>query len=56
MATRVTPISEARSYATKREVRSGRISVILLLPVVVLVTVGPIAFAAIRAARRSAVA
>ncbi|MDJ0664910.1 MAG: putative lipid II flippase FtsW [Acidimicrobiia bacterium] len=40
MATSVTPISEARSFATRREVRSGRISVLLLLPVVVLLIIG----------------
>ncbi len=40
MATRVTPISEARSFATKREPRSGRISVLLLLPVVILLIIG----------------
>lgn len=40
MATRVTPISEARSFAAKREVRAGRISVLLLLPVVILLIIG----------------
>jgi len=40
MATRVTPISEARSYGARREVRSGRISVLLLLPVIVLLIIG----------------
>lgn len=40
MATRVTPISEAKSFATRREGRSGRISVLLLLPVVVLLVIG----------------
>nr|MDJ0953724.1 FtsW/RodA/SpoVE family cell cycle protein [Acidimicrobiia bacterium] len=40
MATRVTPISEARSYATRREARPGRISVLLLLPVMVLLIIG----------------
>jgi cell division protein FtsW len=40
MATRVTPISEARSYGTRREMRSGRISVLLLLPVIVLLIIG----------------
>ncbi len=40
MATRVTPITAARSFATTREPRSGRITVLLLLPVVVLVIIG----------------
>jgi cell division protein FtsW len=40
MATRVTPISEARSFAARREGRSGRISVLLLLPVMVLLIIG----------------
>lgn len=40
MAARVTPISEARSFATRREPRSGRISVLLLLPVVILLIIG----------------
>lgn len=40
MATRVTPISEARSFTTRRETRSGRISVLLLLPVTVLMIIG----------------
>jgi len=40
MATRVTPISEARSFATRGEPRSGRITVLLLLPVIVLLIIG----------------
>lgn len=40
MATRVTPITSARSFAARREGRSGRIAVLLLLPVVVLVIIG----------------
>ena len=40
MAARVTPISEARSFAIRREPRSGRISVLLLLPVVILLIIG----------------
>jgi cell division protein FtsW len=40
VATRVTPISEARSFATRRDGRSGRISVLLLLPVVILLIIG----------------
>lgn len=40
MATQVTPISEARSFASRREGRSGRISVLLLLPVVILLIIG----------------
>lgn len=40
MATRVTPITSARSFAAAREPRSGRITVLLLLPVVVLVIIG----------------
>ena len=40
MATRVTPITAARSFAAVREPRSGRITVLLLLPVVVLVIIG----------------
>ncbi len=40
MATSVTPISEARSFAARREGRSGRISVLLLLPVMVLMIIG----------------
>ena len=40
MATRVTPISEARSFSTQREHRSGRLTVLLLLPVVVLLIIG----------------
>ncbi len=40
MASRVTPISQARSFATRREPRSGRITVLLLLPVVILLIIG----------------
>ena len=40
MATRVTPITEARSFAARKEPRSGRISVLLLLPVVILLIIG----------------
>ncbi|MCP3995607.1 MAG: putative lipid II flippase FtsW [bacterium] len=40
MAARVTPISEARSFAIRREPRSGRISVLLLLPVIILLIIG----------------
>lgn len=40
MATRVTPISEARSFGNERQPRSGRITVVLLLPVVILLIVG----------------
>lgn len=40
MASRVTPITQARSFATRREPRSGRIAVLLLLPVVVLLIIG----------------
>lgn len=40
MATRVTPITEARSFAARHEPRAGRITVLLLLPVVVLVIIG----------------
>ena len=40
MATRVTPISEARSFGSERQPRSGRITVVLLLPVVILLIVG----------------
>ncbi len=40
MATRVTPISNARSFAASREPRSGRVAVLLLLPVVVLMIIG----------------
>lgn len=40
MATRVTPITAARSFAVPREPRAGRITVLLLLPVVVLVIIG----------------
>ncbi len=40
MASRVTPISQARSFATRREPRSGRIAVLLLLPVVILLIIG----------------
>lgn len=40
MATRVTPITQARSFATRNEPRSGRITVLLLLPVVVLMIIG----------------
>lgn len=40
MATRVTPISQARSFTTRREPRSGRIAVLLLLPVVILLIIG----------------
>ncbi|MCP4304604.1 MAG: putative lipid II flippase FtsW [bacterium] len=40
MATRVTPITKARSFATTREPPSGRVAVLLLLPVAVLVIIG----------------
>lgn len=40
MASRVTPITQARSFAARREPRSGRIAVLLLLPVVVLLIIG----------------
>ena len=40
MATRVTPISEARSFGERREQRVGRIAVLLLLPVVILLIIG----------------
>lgn len=40
MATRVTPITAARSFAATREPRSGRITVLLLLPVIVLMIIG----------------
>lgn len=40
MATRVTPITEARSFASRREPRAGRMSVLLLLPVVILLIIG----------------
>jgi cell division protein FtsW len=40
MATRVTPITQARSFATRNEPRAGRITVLLLLPVVVLMIIG----------------
>lgn len=40
MASRVTPITQARSFATRRESRSGRVAVLLLLPVVVLLIIG----------------
>ena len=40
MASRVTPISDARSFATSREPRSGRVAVLLLLPVVILLIIG----------------
>ena len=40
MATRVTPITAAKSFALRREGRSGRVSVLLLLPVVVLLIIG----------------
>jgi cell division protein FtsW len=40
VATRVTPITAARSFAAKREPRSGRITVLLLLPVTVLMIIG----------------
>ena len=40
MATRVTPITEARSFTSRREGLSGRISVLLLLPVMVLLIIG----------------
>jgi cell division protein FtsW len=40
MATRVTPISEAKSFANRRESRAGRITVVLLLPVVILLIIG----------------
>lgn len=40
MASRVTPITQARSFASRREARSGRITVLLLLPVVILLIIG----------------
>ncbi len=40
MASRVTPITQARSFATRREPRSGRIAVLLLLPVMILLIIG----------------
>jgi len=40
MATRVTPITQARSFASRREGRAGRLSVLLLLPVMVLLIIG----------------
>ncbi len=40
MATRVTPITQARSFASRREGRGGRLSVLLLLPVMVLLIIG----------------
>jgi cell division protein FtsW len=40
MASRVTPITQARSFAGRREPRAGRIAVLLLLPVVILLIIG----------------
>lgn len=40
MATRVTPITAARSFAASREARGGRTAILLLLPVVVLLIIG----------------
>jgi len=40
VATRVTPITAARSFARVRERREGRIAILLLLPVAILVIIG----------------
>ena len=40
MASRVTPITQARSFVARREPRSGRIAVLLLLPVAILLIIG----------------